>query len=477
MKVGFNMNVAIYARVSTAAQAEHGYSLKTQVEACRQKAIELGATSIKEYVDDGYSGAYLERPALDNLRDALSANLHDTVIIYDTDRLARDTMLLLLITEEIEKTATLVFVNSEYSKTPEGQLFYEIKGSFAKYERIRIQDRFNRGRRGKLKSGKPLRDSKILGYDFIDGQYVINESEAKLVRHIFQLYLDTVGGYARIIEILHNEGILSSTGKRWAKASINAILHRQNYTGTYYAYRNYRKKTGASTSKVLHRDKSEWIEMHCPQIVPMELYEAVQRKLSTNLNKRTRESKYESLFQGVLYCGVCGRKMAHSRFKGETYYMCGANKEKAGSCINRICKAEYVDTVLWNELLKICKTEKSVKKYLKQTPIEDTQEVTKKELSKLAEKRNAIMSWYSQNFISMQECTQQLEAIKKKEIALQQKLSVKATSKPKLPVITNTDLSYESKRKLITTYVEKVTIIRKGNQHQKDYDLDIRFFF
>ena len=104
------MNVAIYARVSTAAQAEKGYSLKTQVEACRQKALSMGATSIKEYVDDGYSGAYLERPALDELRDALSAKLHDTVIIYDTDRLARDTMLLLLITEEIEKTATLVYV-------------------------------------------------------------------------------------------------------------------------------------------------------------------------------------------------------------------------------------------------------------------------------------------------------------------------------------------------------------------------------
>ena len=52
------MNAAIYARVSTAAQAEHGYSLETQIEACKQKAISLGATSIKEYVDDGYSGAY-----------------------------------------------------------------------------------------------------------------------------------------------------------------------------------------------------------------------------------------------------------------------------------------------------------------------------------------------------------------------------------------------------------------------------------
>lgn len=58
------MNFAIYARVSTAQQAEHGYSLQTQVDACTKKAMELGATSVKNYIDDGYSGAYLERPAL-----------------------------------------------------------------------------------------------------------------------------------------------------------------------------------------------------------------------------------------------------------------------------------------------------------------------------------------------------------------------------------------------------------------------------
>ena len=66
------MNAGIYARVSTAQQVEHGYSLETQVEACRKKALELGATSIKTYIDDGYSGAYLERPKLDELRDAVA---------------------------------------------------------------------------------------------------------------------------------------------------------------------------------------------------------------------------------------------------------------------------------------------------------------------------------------------------------------------------------------------------------------------
>ena len=65
------LRVAIYARVSTQEQAEHGYSLGTQLEACRQKAQELGAVTIREYIDDGQSGEFLDRPALTELRKGL----------------------------------------------------------------------------------------------------------------------------------------------------------------------------------------------------------------------------------------------------------------------------------------------------------------------------------------------------------------------------------------------------------------------
>ena len=475
------MNVAIYARVSTSQQAEHGYSLETQIEACEQRAVEMGATSIKRYVDDGYSGAFLERPALDNLRDALSARIHDMVIIYDIDRLSRDTMHLLLLTEEIEKNAKLMFVNSEYNHSPESQLFFEIKGSFAKYERIRIADRMSRGRRGKLKRGLPLRDSKILGYDFVDGHYVINEAEAAIVRHIFQLYLDTLGGYARLTEILHSEGILSATGKRWSKASINAILRRQNYTGSYYAYRTYRKKTGTNTSKVLHRDRAEWIEMSCPAIVSQELFDRVQQKLASNRNKRIRESRYQSLLQGVLYCGICGRKMAHGRYKGDTYYICGANKEKAGSCQNRICKADIVDATAWEIIVKICKDERTIKRYIRNAvPAQNPHDKAKQELEKLAEKRQAVMSWFSQNYISLEECSAQLATIKKRETVLQQKLAVKTERVADIKSAVSsakTALSYDDKRRFITTHIQKVTVVRKGAPHQRNYDLDFHFFF
>ena len=464
---------------STAAQAEKGYSLKTQVEACQQKALSMGATSIKEYIDDGYSGAYLERPALDELRDALSAKLHDTVIIYDTDRLARDTMLLLLITEEIEKTATLVYVNTDYNKTPEGQLFYEIKGSFAKYERIRIQDRFNRGRRGKLKSGKPLKEYKIYGYDFIDGQYVINEKEAELVKLIYELYLNNAGGITQIADILYQRGILTLSGKKFHKGTIYGILNHPHYTGKYYSYRTYHKKTSPTKCVVLKRDSSEWIEMSCPPIIPQEMYDAVQRKLENNRVKKIRSCKYQSLFQGVLYCGICGRKMWVTKNikngKDYAYYMCGGNRLKAGTCTNLMHNAELVDKEVWKEIRRICKSESLLRKYQKQeTPKDNTEEINKK-LEQVKKQRTAIMNWYSNSLITIDECTERLQALKKQENTLLSRLQ-ESTKENETDIhaimqeVKQTD--FAGKRNFVVSHIEKAFISRtKPNEDETEFHI------
>ncbi len=478
------MNVAIYCRVSTTQQAEHGYSLGTQIELCRKKAEELGADSVKEYIDDGYSGAYMERPALDSLRDALASGMHDTVIIYDTDRLARDMMVLLVITEEIEKHAKLVFVNSEYSQSPESQLFYKIKGSFAEYERIRILDRMNRGRRGKLKKGLPIKEYKILGYDFTGGHYVVNEKEAEIVRLIYKLYLEGNGGINKIPDILFNMGIVGLNGRKYHRGTIYHILTHSHYTGHYYSYRTWHKKTGVRSVKVLKREESEWIPMECPQIIPQETFDAVQEKMARNRVQKVRTGKIESLFQGLLYCKLCGKKMRLSRFGNDGYYICGSNREAPGTCENRICKVTIVDTVVWSAICDLCRSESALKKHLKADAPKkkDSAALIKKELEKISTQRTAIMQWFSNNLISVSECTEKLEQLKKREQTLTAQLQSenqehRTDASDIVKKVKACDVDFAGKRRIVTTIIKKVSIVRTGDKHGRNYDLDFDIEF
>ena len=480
------MNVAIYARVSTAQQVEHGYSLETQVEACKKKALEMGATTIKEYVDDGFSGAYLERPKLDELRDAVAQKLHDVIIIYDIDRLSRDTMHLLLLTEEFEKNATLVYVNSEYNKTPEGQLFFEIRGSFAKYERVKIQDRFQRGKRGKLRRGLPISDHKIFGYDWQDGNYVINEKQAEIVRQIFDKYIHSLGGYRHILDWLEEKEIPSPKGmKRWSDYGLNQLLKRQMYTGEYYAYTTYHRKVSAKHFEYIPREQSEWIPMTCPAIISKETFEQAIEKRQRNKQQKIRESKHVALLSGVIYCASCGRKMQaclDTRRKNPyPYYQCYSVARKLPGCTNHNVNSDVVDEMVWEKLKSVCRNETLLNKYIAQNqPQEkDNSAAIKKELDSIETKRQAIMNWFSANLITAQESTDKLQALKKQEQVLQEKLSVQkqTIATDKIVEDIKRKITFEEKRQYILQHVQKVIVLRKDFDNWRDIDLEITIVF
>src|SRR5207237_4284171 len=93
------MTVAIYARVSSESQEARG-TIGSQLEVLRLKMAELGYHVVQEYLDDGYSGARLDRPGLDALRDAAEAGLFTQVWCLTPDRLARSYAYQFLVTDE-----------------------------------------------------------------------------------------------------------------------------------------------------------------------------------------------------------------------------------------------------------------------------------------------------------------------------------------------------------------------------------------
>src|SRR6266568_6324116 len=120
--------IAVYARVSTSRQEEEG-TIKTQLSTLREYARTNGYVIVKEYVDDGWSGDMLARPALDDLRQAAKSKLWNAVLIYDPDRLARRYSFQELVMDELqEQGIQTLFVTIPPSKNSEDRLLYGVRG-------------------------------------------------------------------------------------------------------------------------------------------------------------------------------------------------------------------------------------------------------------------------------------------------------------------------------------------------------------
>lgn len=496
------MNAAVYARVSTDLQAEKGYSLETQVQACTKKAKELGANVVKAYVDDGYSGAYLERPQLDALRDAIADKLFDLVVIYEPDRLSRETAHLLLLTQEIERSgAKLEFVLTEYKNTPEGQLFLTIKGAFASYERATIRERTMRGKRGKLRQGKVVGDSGVYGYDYDkeSNSYVVNPYEAGVITRIFKWYnSDELGGCHSIAAELNKRRTIPPKGTRWHMSTIRSILRRQMYTGEYYANTYYHGKVGAKKEIRIMRDKSEWIPMKAPAIIDKDVFAVAQAKLARNRNVSEFKPVAEIyLLRGLLYCEDCGRKKNILRTdpkKGMVYYGCATRQSRYSTSIK--CSSKYAnvydtDDIFWGLLEKICRSEKSLLSYVKGQrtksfkKADNDVETYAKKLKELAREREAVMQWFNHSLLTQEEATKRLTELKDSELILQRKMENAGSVKKEYDlnaaaicsIIKNCPATPEARRAALLQIIDKVYMKRTDNSYRHHYHLEFRILF
>jgi site-specific DNA recombinase len=145
----------LYARVSTDEQARSGYSLAQQIEALRAYAIREGYEVLEEVSDPGQSGASLERPGMDRVRDLVAAGGVSVVLAQDRDRFAREPAYLFYLREEFaDHHTTLRALNDRGDGSPEGELTTGILDQIARYERLKIAERSRRGKLRKAREGK-----------------------------------------------------------------------------------------------------------------------------------------------------------------------------------------------------------------------------------------------------------------------------------------------------------------------------------
>lgn len=448
------MNIAIYTRVSTTEQAEKGYSIDTQIQASQNKAKNIGATHTVNFIDDGYSGAYIDRPALSRLRDALFKKEFNAVIVYDPDRLSRNLAHLLIISDEIEKSgAQLLFVIGDFDQTPEGKLFYSMRGAVAEYEKEKIKERTLRGKRGKAQQGKLVINGRPLGYDF-DNQnsmYVINEKQADLVKKIFHWYTHDKLGTALICKELNALGVPAPRGSSWIVSSIYRILTNTAYKGVVYSMRKKTTKVGLNKKKVTIRPESEWIPIVVPAIIDEATWHATQKQLKLNKDTAKRNLKRNHLLNGLVYCAKCGRKMAitHSGHKDKpiSYYVCLTQTSasyiysRSARCPARRIPSIILDALIWNKLSEMAYNTELIKQYVKTEP-DDVSVITLKTSlvqinsteSKLIKQQDTILRWFRQQLIDDKDAENQLQEIR---IQLADLLTIKKGLEEELQVISS----------------------------------------
>jgi Site-specific recombinases, DNA invertase Pin homologs len=358
--------IGIYARVSTEEQARSGYSLRDQLRECRKKA---GTSEVVEYVDEGVSGEFLDRPALTKLRQDVREGLITRLICLDPDRLSRRLMNQLLISDEIEKRAQLEFVNGEYLQNPEGRLFYQMRGAISEFEKAKITERFSRGRREKARQGRVVRDYKVYGYSFDNekSQLVINDYEANIVKLIFDLFtgksIIRTAGINGIALYLTEMKIPTKRGaKVWHRQVVRQILMNRAYIGEFYQNRwntegmlGNKFKDREQRIPMRIRPKPEWILVPCPRIIDDEQFEFAQELLNVSRQRWAGSRKHRYLLSGLVRCGNCGNTMTGRRAKnwGKYIYQYTDVKNTAGAkskgCGKKM-SAEQLEVMVWEEV-------------------------------------------------------------------------------------------------------------------------------
>ena len=380
--------IALYARVSSEQQAR-GNTVASQLAALRERVAGAGLSAAPEdeFVDEGYSGSTLLRPALERLRDAVAAGVIDQVHVLAPDRLARRYAYQVLLVEEFGRAGTeIVFADRPVGVGAEQDLLLQVQGMIAEYERAKILERGRRGRRHAARSGSVSALGKLpFGYRYITkdegggvARVEVMAEDARWVRLMFAwVGLDRLS-LREVSRRLAEAGLATSTGKpRWDPTTIALMLRNTAYVGRAVFGRSRhvqapprlrplrgRLHPARKPSSRVPVPREEWIEIAVPALIDPAVFEAAQAQLDEN-RRRRRELRRRPgwLLQGLVVCRRCGYafygKMARGRVGGRRpadygYYRCtGTDAHRfAGQavCDNRSVRSDRLEQAVWDEI-------------------------------------------------------------------------------------------------------------------------------
>jgi site-specific DNA recombinase len=365
------MRAAIYARVSTQSQEQRG-TIGSQLAALRERVSAEGDELVSEFTDNGHSGARLDRPGLDAMRDAAEIGLVEVVWCLSPDRLARVYAYQVIVLDELARHGVSVrFVDAPViDDDPQAKLLTQVQGVIAEYERAKIAERYRRGKLWRSRSGEVLAWRVPYGYRRVlrsaesPAHLEIYEPEAEVVRRVFDDYV--TGGHStrEVTRRLNADAVASPRGNPvWGTSTIGRLLRNEAYVG-----RVFWNKTEAvpdprpgRKNRQVSRPREDWIQISVPSIIADDVFESAQQVSRDNSQWSPRNLSTQAwILRGMVHCGACGTTVSCSKMRGRNgtfhrYYYCRNHDPlRAGGeelrCSERHIRADELDAFVFDQI-------------------------------------------------------------------------------------------------------------------------------
>lgn len=501
-----------YARVSTGRQ-ENEATIDSQEAEITEKIKLDGNKLLKDhiFIDNGWSGTILARPGLDSLRDAVKRKEVEILYVYDIGRLSRDFTNQLILLREIEQAGIKVISLHDINPENEEQgMMRKIVGVFHEYERIKIAERFRRGKLYKAKNGMLINGQALYGYRYIKKtdkkppKYLLNEKEAEVVRMIFNWVGNEGVSIKEVVRKLYEKGIPPKKNKSefWNTGPLLRLLRCDSYiTGLIY----YNKSEAVPTKNPRKNDKYKKISKGSRRIRPREewygygvtpilddweLFNKVQKILDNNRRHGPRKKEYDYLLSGLIYCECGQRRAGNGKNNGHNYYRCTDRVLRAPlppECKSPAMNAQVLDKVFCDELgaylVDPQNLDKMAEDYLKAQAIDESEDRERQRIStninKLKEEEGRYLKVYGEGEIDFDQFKEMKRGVSKRIKALEDDLkwlneqtkdinidNVELAEFCQEVKVVLENLHYPTKSLLIHDLIDRIVL--KGNTNEVD---------
>lgn len=443
------IKTALYVRVSHDEQATNGDSLRAQTDILKDYAKQNKLYISKIYTDDGYTAKTLKRPALQELLEDIKRGEINLILFTKIDRWSRGVRNYYKIQDILDehKVHWKTVLEDYDTTTTVGQLQINIMLTIAENEANMTSDRIKTVFKSKLAQGEVISGSlAIRGYDIVNKKLVINKEESLIVQDLFD-------AYEKLMNMTRLVIYAKDRYPTYTRNVLSKMLRNKLYIGIY---------------------ESEYgtFENYCDPIISKEQFETVQRILAQNSKYHEKNNEY--IFNGLLRCGICGKKLtANTAVQTSGRYEKKPRINKTHRCPNhwrnRRCDNNYVVTELTIEKYLLSNFIEQYKEYQLDFEVKEKEYKSTAciDIAKIKKKLDKLYDLYDEELISKekykseyQRLNELLEECEKNNKPPRKPLELTTDFTDKDAISLYHDLSLHEKKSLWMKFINEIKIQR-----------------